>query len=192
MIRAAGRGPGRLNGRHKRCRFLTDELTPYVDWASFWPEAGTGLRMPREAIRLAPAGCGTPSEWVQSSGKVLMASGFLAVRRNGPDTAAPVRAEEPPADAQAIRSPAKPLCPSRVAVPGTPGAVTGAPSPGARLGGVRRAPRLLRPSQLPVPRRPGPAGRARGAAQPRNSARRGYPRVHGGAPRRGFLLGPRA
>ena len=151
MIRAVGRGPGRLNGRHKRCRFLTDELTPYVDWASFWPEAGTGLRMPREAIRLAPAGCGTPSEWVQSSGKVLMAGGFLAVRRNGPATATPVRAEEPPADAQAIRSPARPLCPSRVAAPGTSGAVTGSPSPGARLGGVRRAPRLLRPSQLPVP-----------------------------------------
>jgi uncharacterized protein YbgA (DUF1722 family)/uncharacterized protein YbbK (DUF523 family) len=46
----------RFNGGHKRYRFLTDELAPYVDWVPFCPEVEIGLGTPREAIRLTAAG----------------------------------------------------------------------------------------------------------------------------------------
>ena len=46
----------RFNGGHKRYRFLTDELGPYVDWVPFCPEVSIGLGIPREAIRLTAAG----------------------------------------------------------------------------------------------------------------------------------------
>src|SRR5258705_13100649 len=42
----------RFNGGHKRYRFLTDELGPYVDWVPYCPEVSIGLGTPREAIRL--------------------------------------------------------------------------------------------------------------------------------------------
>jgi uncharacterized protein YbgA (DUF1722 family)/uncharacterized protein YbbK (DUF523 family) len=42
----------RFNGGHKRCRFLTDELAPYVDWVPYCPEMEIGLGTPREPIRL--------------------------------------------------------------------------------------------------------------------------------------------
>jgi uncharacterized protein YbgA (DUF1722 family)/uncharacterized protein YbbK (DUF523 family) len=42
----------RFNGGHKRFRFLTDELGPYVDWVPYCPEVEIGLGTPREPIRL--------------------------------------------------------------------------------------------------------------------------------------------
>src|SRR5580693_397561 len=46
----------RFNGGHKRYRFLTDSLDPYVDWVPYCPEMEIGLGTPREAIRLTAAG----------------------------------------------------------------------------------------------------------------------------------------
>ncbi len=46
----------RFNGGHKRCRFLTDELDPYVDWVPYCPEMEIGLGTPREPIRLTADG----------------------------------------------------------------------------------------------------------------------------------------
>ena len=46
----------RFNGGHKRCRFLTDELDPYVDWMPYCPEMEIGLGTPREPIRLTADG----------------------------------------------------------------------------------------------------------------------------------------
>jgi uncharacterized protein YbgA (DUF1722 family)/uncharacterized protein YbbK (DUF523 family) len=46
----------RFNGGHKRYRFLTDELGPYVDWVPYCPEVSIGLGTPREPVRLTVAG----------------------------------------------------------------------------------------------------------------------------------------
>jgi uncharacterized protein YbgA (DUF1722 family)/uncharacterized protein YbbK (DUF523 family) len=46
----------RFNGGHKRFRFLTDELAPFVDWAPYCPEMEIGLGAPREPIRLTADG----------------------------------------------------------------------------------------------------------------------------------------
>ena len=46
----------RFNGGHKRYRFLTDELGPYVDWEPYCPEVSIGLGTPREPIRLTADG----------------------------------------------------------------------------------------------------------------------------------------
>ena len=46
----------RFNGGHKRFRFLTDELDPYVDWVRYCPEVEIGLGTPREPIRLTFSG----------------------------------------------------------------------------------------------------------------------------------------
>jgi uncharacterized protein YbgA (DUF1722 family)/uncharacterized protein YbbK (DUF523 family) len=46
----------RFNGGHKRCRLLTDELAPYVDWVPYCPEMEIGLGTPREPIRLTADG----------------------------------------------------------------------------------------------------------------------------------------
>ncbi len=46
----------RFNGGHKRYRFLTDSLDPYVDWVPYCPEMEIGLGSPREAIRLTAGG----------------------------------------------------------------------------------------------------------------------------------------
>lgn len=48
--------PVRFNGGHKRFRFLTDELDPYVDWVPYCPEVEIGLGTPREPIRLTVSG----------------------------------------------------------------------------------------------------------------------------------------
>jgi uncharacterized protein YbgA (DUF1722 family)/uncharacterized protein YbbK (DUF523 family) len=42
----------RYNGGHSRCRFLTDELDPHVDWVPYCPEMEIGLGAPRETLRL--------------------------------------------------------------------------------------------------------------------------------------------
>jgi uncharacterized protein YbgA (DUF1722 family)/uncharacterized protein YbbK (DUF523 family) len=44
--------PVRFNGGHSRCRFLADELGPYVDWVPYCPEMEIGLGTPRETLRL--------------------------------------------------------------------------------------------------------------------------------------------
>jgi uncharacterized protein YbgA (DUF1722 family)/uncharacterized protein YbbK (DUF523 family) len=46
----------RFNGGHKRFRFLTDQLDPYVDWVAYCPEIEIGLGTPREPIRLTADG----------------------------------------------------------------------------------------------------------------------------------------
>ncbi len=46
----------RFDGGHKRFRFLTDELGPYVDWVPYCPEVEIGLGTPREPIRLTVDG----------------------------------------------------------------------------------------------------------------------------------------
>jgi uncharacterized protein YbgA (DUF1722 family)/uncharacterized protein YbbK (DUF523 family) len=48
--------PVRYNGGHSRCRFLTDELSPYVDWVPYCPEMEIGLGAPRPTLRLTAAG----------------------------------------------------------------------------------------------------------------------------------------
>jgi uncharacterized protein YbgA (DUF1722 family)/uncharacterized protein YbbK (DUF523 family) len=46
----------RFDGGHKRDRFLTDILGPYVEWVPVCPEVEMGLGTPREAMRLVRAG----------------------------------------------------------------------------------------------------------------------------------------
>lgn len=48
--------PVRFNGGHSRCRFLADELGPYVDWVPYCPEMEIGLGTPRETLRLTADG----------------------------------------------------------------------------------------------------------------------------------------
>src|ERR1700744_653332 len=48
--------PVRFNGGHSRCRFLADELGPYVDWVPYCPEMEIGLGTPRETLRLTAGG----------------------------------------------------------------------------------------------------------------------------------------
>jgi uncharacterized protein YbgA (DUF1722 family)/uncharacterized protein YbbK (DUF523 family) len=42
----------RYDGGHKRCRFLTDTLSRYVEWVPVCPEVEAGLGIPRESMRL--------------------------------------------------------------------------------------------------------------------------------------------
>jgi uncharacterized protein YbbK (DUF523 family) len=46
----------RYNGGHKRDRFLTDVLGPYVEWVPVCPEVEIGLGTPRPPIRLVQLG----------------------------------------------------------------------------------------------------------------------------------------
>jgi uncharacterized protein YbgA (DUF1722 family)/uncharacterized protein YbbK (DUF523 family) len=48
--------PVRFNGGHSRCRFLAEQLDPYVDWVPYCPEMEIGLGTPRETLRLTAAG----------------------------------------------------------------------------------------------------------------------------------------
>jgi uncharacterized protein YbgA (DUF1722 family)/uncharacterized protein YbbK (DUF523 family) len=42
----------RWDGGHKRDRFLTDELAPYVEWVAVCPEVEIGMGTPRETVQL--------------------------------------------------------------------------------------------------------------------------------------------
>ena len=42
----------RFDGGHKRDRFLTDVLEPFVEWVPVYPEVEVGMGIPRESIRL--------------------------------------------------------------------------------------------------------------------------------------------
>ena len=46
----------RYDGGHKRDRFLTDELAPFVEWVPVCPEAELGMGVPREAVQLRRQG----------------------------------------------------------------------------------------------------------------------------------------
>jgi uncharacterized protein YbgA (DUF1722 family)/uncharacterized protein YbbK (DUF523 family) len=46
----------RFDGGHKRDRFLTDELAPYVEWVPVCPEVELGMGTPREPVQLVRAG----------------------------------------------------------------------------------------------------------------------------------------
>ena len=62
----------RYDGGHKRDRFLTDTLGPFVEWVPVCPEVEIGLGVPRDTIRLvgdAPA----PRLVVERTGEDLTA-----------------------------------------------------------------------------------------------------------------------
>ncbi|MEN8158832.1 MAG: DUF523 and DUF1722 domain-containing protein [Myxococcota bacterium] len=46
----------RFDGGHKRDRFLTDQLGPFVEWVPVCPEVELGMGIPREAVQLARDG----------------------------------------------------------------------------------------------------------------------------------------
>ena len=48
----------RFDGGHKRDRFLTDVLGPFVEWVPVCPEVELGLGTPRETLRLVRSGDG--------------------------------------------------------------------------------------------------------------------------------------
>jgi uncharacterized protein YbgA (DUF1722 family)/uncharacterized protein YbbK (DUF523 family) len=51
--------PVRYDGGHKRSRWLTDVLAPYVRWVSVCPEFEIGLGVPRPSLRLERAHAGS-------------------------------------------------------------------------------------------------------------------------------------
>jgi uncharacterized protein YbgA (DUF1722 family)/uncharacterized protein YbbK (DUF523 family) len=66
----------RWDGGHKRDRFLTDVLEPYVEWVPLCPEVEIGMGTPREPVRL-----------VRRDGEVVMLG-----TKSGRDWSAPMRA----------------------------------------------------------------------------------------------------
>jgi uncharacterized protein YbgA (DUF1722 family)/uncharacterized protein YbbK (DUF523 family) len=48
----------RFDGGHKRSRFLTDILGPFVEWVPVCPEVELGMGIPRETVRLVRKGGG--------------------------------------------------------------------------------------------------------------------------------------
>jgi uncharacterized protein YbgA (DUF1722 family)/uncharacterized protein YbbK (DUF523 family) len=70
----------RFNGGHKRHRFLTDELGPYVDWVPYCPEVSIGLGTPREPIRLTAEG-----RLVNRAGAADHTGAMAALPLPGPD-----------------------------------------------------------------------------------------------------------
>lgn len=48
--------PVRFDGGHKRDRFLTDGLGPYIEWVPVCPEVELGMGVPRPTLRLRRAG----------------------------------------------------------------------------------------------------------------------------------------
>src|SRR5262245_22583753 len=48
----------RFDGGHKRDRFLTEVLGPFVEWVPVCPEVELGLGTPRETLRLMRSDCG--------------------------------------------------------------------------------------------------------------------------------------
>lgn len=50
--------PVRYNGGHKRDRFLSDTLGPWVEWVPVCPEVDVGMGIPRPTIRLVDDGDG--------------------------------------------------------------------------------------------------------------------------------------
>ena len=63
----------RYDGGHKRDRFATDVLEPYVEWVPVCPEVEIGLGVPRPTIRLERAEDGTARLVMPSSGEDLTA-----------------------------------------------------------------------------------------------------------------------
>ena len=66
----------RWDGGHKRDRFLTDILAPYVEWVPVCPEVEVGMGTPREPVRL-----------VRRDGEIVMLG-----TKSGRDWTAPMRA----------------------------------------------------------------------------------------------------
>ena len=65
----------RWDGGHKRDRFLTDVLAPYVEWVPLCPEVEVGMGTPREPVRLT-----------RRDGEIVMVG-----TRSGKDWTAPMR-----------------------------------------------------------------------------------------------------
>src|SRR5436305_14581793 len=87
----------RFNGGHKRYRFLTDELGPYVDWVPYCPEVLIGLGTPREPIRLTAVGRlvnrgGTADHTASMAALPLRAAGLDAHESNAKSLSCGIRA----------------------------------------------------------------------------------------------------
>lgn len=61
----------RFDGGHKRDRFATDVLEPFVEWVPLCPEVEIGLGIPRPTIRLERADDGTARLVMPSTGEDL-------------------------------------------------------------------------------------------------------------------------
>jgi len=61
----------RYDGGHKRDRFATDVLQPFVEWVPVCPEVEIGLGIPRPTIRLERGGDGTARLVMPSTGEDL-------------------------------------------------------------------------------------------------------------------------
>ncbi|MBT8479455.1 MAG: DUF523 and DUF1722 domain-containing protein, partial [Gemmatimonadetes bacterium] len=61
----------RYDGGHKRDRFATDVLEPFVEWVPMCPEVEIGLGIPRPTIRLEQAEDGTARLVMPSTGEDL-------------------------------------------------------------------------------------------------------------------------
>ncbi len=61
----------RYDGGHKRDRFATDVLEPFVEWVPMCPEVEIGLGIPRPTIRLERGGDGTARLVMPSTGEDL-------------------------------------------------------------------------------------------------------------------------
>ncbi|MEO3872094.1 DUF523 and DUF1722 domain-containing protein [Nonomuraea sp. B12E4] len=75
--------PVRHNGGHCRSRFLTEALTPFVDWVAICPEMELGLGAPRETLRLERSPDGPRLMTRESRRDLTAAMAELAAGRAG-------------------------------------------------------------------------------------------------------------
>ena len=71
----------RWDGGHKRDRFLTDELAPYVEWVAVCPEVEIGMGTPRETVQLVREHGGLQMVGTRSRRDWTEAMESFAVRR---------------------------------------------------------------------------------------------------------------
>jgi uncharacterized protein YbgA (DUF1722 family)/uncharacterized protein YbbK (DUF523 family) len=71
----------RFDGGHKRDRFLTDQLGPFVEWVPVCPELELGMGVPREAVHLVREGEGIRMVGTQSGRDWTAAMEAFAARR---------------------------------------------------------------------------------------------------------------
>ncbi|HEM46240.1 MAG TPA: DUF523 domain-containing protein, partial [Alphaproteobacteria bacterium] len=87
--------PVRFDGGHKRSRFVTDALGPFVEWVPVCPELEVGMDVPRPAIRIVqPEGTtGEDAQHLEALARYMPAAARALTRE---DDAPPTR---PAADA---------------------------------------------------------------------------------------------
>lgn len=71
----------RWDGGHKRARFLTDVLEPFVEWVPVCPEVEVGMGIPRETVRLERHGDDVRMRGTKSSVDHTRAMRAFAARR---------------------------------------------------------------------------------------------------------------